>query len=143
LDPTYHAMKSLRWGTWRDAVPHLETAEEINFAGGEPLLSKDHFEILHLLVEGGRFGVRLSYNTNLSVLNYKGVFFPDVWCRFASVRVSVSLDAIGARGESLRKGKIWNNFEANLRRLWEYKDAIALGFTVTVSVFNVQTVVPV
>jgi radical SAM protein with 4Fe4S-binding SPASM domain len=138
LDPKYRGKESIRWGTWRDAVPHLNTAEEINFAGGEPLLARDHFEILRWLLERERFDVKLTYNTNLSVLDYKGVSFPEIWARFKSVRVSVSLDAGGIRGELLRKGKNWPDFEANLKRLWKYRDAIALGFTTTVSVFNVQ-----
>ena len=51
----------------KDQVDHVE---RIYFAGGEPLLMDEHWQILDMLADKKRFDVKLSYNTNASVLTY-------------------------------------------------------------------------
>ena len=45
--------------------------EKIYFAGGEPLITEEHYGILDQLIEVNNFDIKMSYNTNLSRLNYK------------------------------------------------------------------------
>jgi MoaA/NifB/PqqE/SkfB family radical SAM enzyme len=50
--------------------PHLSQLEAIYFAGGEPLLMQEHYDILDFLIETKKTKTHLSYNSNLSILNY-------------------------------------------------------------------------
>ena len=53
----------------------LSNVEEIYFAGGEPLILDEHYNILSKIIEQNRAKkVILSYSTNLSVINYKNYF---------------------------------------------------------------------
>ena len=42
----------------------INVVEKIYFAGGEPLIMPEHWQILDMLVENNRFDVKISYNTN-------------------------------------------------------------------------------
>ncbi len=106
-----------------DAVKWLEPAlgslEQIYFAGGEPLLHDDHYRVLEFLLKAGRKDVELLYNTNLSKLSHKGWSATELWSRFRRVTIMASLDAVGERAETLRKGTRWSEIEscfAELRR---------------------------
>ena len=51
---------------WEQLEPHLDYVEQIYFAGGEPLLMEEHYNILEELLRRGRTDVRLIYNTNFT-----------------------------------------------------------------------------
>jgi organic radical activating enzyme len=51
---------------WEQLAPHLDYVEQIYFAGGEPLMMAEHYNILDELERRGRFDVRLIYNTNFT-----------------------------------------------------------------------------
>ena len=75
------------------------------FAGGEPLMMAEHYSLLKLLVERGRTGVCLRYNTNLSRTEFAGTSIFDLWSKFDRVMVQASVDAAhGCRG---RAGAQW------------------------------------
>ena len=45
--------------------------EEVYFAGGEPFIQEGHYKMLTLLIESGYAkNIHISYNTNLSYINY-------------------------------------------------------------------------
>ena len=92
----------------------IPSLEEIAFAGGEPLIMDEHYMMLDRLIEEGKTWVRLRYNTNLSILNYKGRSIVDLWEKFDTVIVAASLDGIGERGEYIRKGLNYNKFIDNI-----------------------------
>jgi MoaA/NifB/PqqE/SkfB family radical SAM enzyme len=115
-------------------LPHLE---EVYFAGGEPLMMEEHYRLLDLLLERGRADVALSYNTNLSVLAYKGRDVRDLWDKFSKVRVSASIDAVGARGELMRKEQNWQETIENARQVRSKCPHVDFRIETTVSIFNV------
>jgi MoaA/NifB/PqqE/SkfB family radical SAM enzyme len=80
---------------------------EIHFSGGEPLMQKEHYEILKLLIAKNKTKVRIRYNTNLSMqgLGEQNVF--DLLEKFDNVYILGSIDAIGKQGEYIRKGFDW------------------------------------
>ena len=51
---------------WEQLVEHIDHVEQIYFAGGEPLMMEEHYNILDELERRGRFDVRLIYNTNFT-----------------------------------------------------------------------------
>ena len=125
-------------GLYQQFEPHFDTVEEFYFAGGEPLLTDKHYDILEYLIDHGRTDVRLRYNTNLSVLKYKNKNILDMWKQFKDVNVYVSLDSWGERAEYIREGTEWNTIEHNIKQV---KDLgyINLQSSTVISIYNVLT----
>ena len=77
------------------------------FAGGEPLLTDKHYDILEYLIETNNTDVALHYNSNLSNLFYKKKCITELWNKFTDVKVAASLDSWGDRAEYIREGTEW------------------------------------
>ena len=119
----------------------LHDLHAIYFAGGEPLLMPEHHALLERLIASGRTDIGLSYNTNLSVTQFQGRSLLDLWARFPRLRIEASVDGAGARGAFIRKDFDWSLFVANLAAIRQACPHAIISFGVTVSVFNVMTLV--
>lgn len=118
-------------------LPHIPYLEQVYFAGGEPLIMKEHYFMLEKLIEHGRTDVRILYNTNFSELRYKDKHVFDYWKHFKNVSVGASLDASGARAELMRKGTDWNQTISNRKRMMEEVPHVDFYVSSTVSAMNV------
>jgi radical SAM protein with 4Fe4S-binding SPASM domain len=107
----------------KEQVKHVE---RIYFAGGEPLLMPEHWQILDMLVENKKFNVRLSYNTNASTLEYGKKNALDYWTKwnYGKVEVWPSIDEIGDRAELIRSGTVWSKVDENLKKMIELEHMI-------------------
>jgi radical SAM protein with 4Fe4S-binding SPASM domain len=121
---------------WEQLIPHLDYVEQIYFAGGEPLMMKEHYNILDELERRGRFDVRLIYNTNFTHIKLKDRTVFDYWKRFKSVAVGASLDAMGPRAEYIRKGTDWAVVESNRRQMLETCPQVDFYISPTLSIMN-------
>ena len=118
-------------------MPHVPYLEQVYFAGGEPLIMKEHYFLLEKLIELGKTDVRIQYNTNFSELAFKDKHVFDYWRHFKNVSVGASLDASGARAELMRKGTRWNQAVENRRRMMEQVPDVDFYVSATVSAMNV------
>jgi radical SAM protein with 4Fe4S-binding SPASM domain len=118
-------------------MPHIPYLEQVYFAGGEPLIMKEHYFMLEKLIEAGKIDIRLQYNTNFSELRFKDKHVFDYWQHFKNVSVGASLDAMGSRAELMRKGTNW--FQAVSNRIEMKKAVPHVDFYVsaTISAMNV------
>ena len=121
---------------WNQLLPHLDYVEQIYFAGGEPLMTEEHYLILEELERRGRFDVRLIYNTNFTHVKLKDRTVFDYWRRFDSVAVGASLDAMGPRAEYIRKGTDWAVVEHNRRQMMEVCPNVDFYISPTLSIMN-------
>jgi MoaA/NifB/PqqE/SkfB family radical SAM enzyme len=121
---------------WEQLEPHLDYVEQIYFAGGEPLLMEEHYRILDELVRRKRFDVRLIYNTNFTHTDLKGNSVFEYWSQFDSVAVGASLDAMGIRGEYIRKGTDWAVVEQNRRDMLTICPEVDFYISPTLSIMN-------
>ena len=121
---------------WEQLIPHLDYVEQIYFAGGEPLLMDEHYQILDELDRRGRYDVRLIYNTNFTHTELKNKSVFEYWKKFQSVAVGASLDAMGPRGEYIRKGTDWTVVEANRRKMLEVCPRVDFYISPTLSIMN-------
>jgi len=121
---------------WEQLIEHIDHVEQIYFAGGEPMMMDEHYRILEELERRGRFDVRLIYNTNFTQTTLKDRHVFDYWKKFDSVAVGASLDAMGARGEYIRKGTDWAEVEENRRVMMEVCPAVDFYISATVSILN-------
>jgi len=121
---------------WEQLIPHLDYVEQIYFAGGEPLMMKEHYNILDELERRGRFDVRLIYNTNFTHTRLKDRTVFDYWKRFKQVAVGASLDAMGPRAEYIRKGTDWSTVERNRIEMLEICPNVDFYISPTLSIMN-------
>ncbi|MGI9434027.1 MAG: twitch domain-containing radical SAM protein, partial [Geminicoccaceae bacterium] len=142
LNPGYDKTRIMKAGRsddhlWGQIVDQLSTVDDIYFAGGEPLLMQEHYRILQHLDGAERYEVELSYTTNLSTLSYKTLDVTDLWRKFRSVAVGVSLDGLGSRGEYIRKGLDWQQFIINLETVRECCPHVDLSANLTINILNI------
>jgi organic radical activating enzyme len=121
---------------WAQLEPHLDYVEQIYFAGGEPLLMEEHYNILEELLKRGRTDVRLVYNTNFTHTDLKGRSVFEYWRQFRSVAVGASLDAMGPRAEYIRKGTDWSQVEQNRRDMLRICPEVDFYISPTLSIMN-------
>jgi sulfatase maturation enzyme AslB (radical SAM superfamily) len=141
LDPGYdkpRIMNINRTGDfWTQLVPYLEQTEEVYFAGGESLLTEEHYKILDHWISTGHTDVRLRYTTNFTKLDYKQRNIFELWRHFKDVRVAASLDASHDKSEYLRKNTVWSQIVENRRRMQAEVPDIYFEITPTVSLMNI------
>jgi organic radical activating enzyme len=118
-------------------LPHIPHLEQVYFAGGEPLIMKEHYFLLEKLIELGKTDVRIQYNTNFSELRYKDKHVFEYWKHFKNVSVGASLDASGDRAELMRKGTDWKQTLENRQRMKDEVPHVDFYVAATVSSMNV------
>lgn len=123
---------------WEQLIPHLDYVEQIYFAGGEPLMMKEHYNILDELERRNRFDVRLIYNTNFTQTKLKDRSVFDYWRKFKNISVGASLDAMGPRAEYIRKGTDWAVIEQNRRQMLEICPEVDFYISATLSIMNAK-----
>ncbi len=125
---------------WEQMIPHIDHIEQIYFAGGEPLIMQEHYNILKELVKREKFDVKLIYNTNFNETLYKDLDVLDYWGMFDSVSVGASLDASGSRAELMRKGSDWKKTTDNRERMLKKCPNVDFYISPTLSIMNIQHV---
>jgi organic radical activating enzyme len=121
---------------WEQLLPHLDYVEQIYFAGGEPLMMAEHYNILDELERRGRFDVRLIYNTNFTQTRLKDRSVFDYWRKFKSVAVGASLDDQHGRAEYIRKGTEWHRVIANRAEMIRTCPDVDFYISPTLSILN-------
>lgn len=74
-----------------------KVVDNIYFAGGEPLLHAEHYEIMEELDRLNKLDkVQFMYSTNLTNLHFKDKYILDYWNKMKQCKVVVSLDEVDA-----------------------------------------------
>jgi MoaA/NifB/PqqE/SkfB family radical SAM enzyme len=115
---------------------HIDTVTEMYFAGGEPLLIKDQYKILELLIEHKKFDVTLRYNTNGTTISLGNKNIVDLWKQFKNVRISVSIDAGWEQFEYIRYGANWEETVSNLKYIRKNAPDVKIILGVAVTILN-------
>ena len=123
-------LKSLENDNQYDIVKH------IYFAGGEPLITNEHYTILNTLIEKNRTDVKINYNTNFMNLRFKSKPIFEWWNQFKDVTLQTSIDGINERGEYIRKGFKMETYVNNLIEVRKNSPHVKIGASITVSILN-------
>lgn len=125
----------------RDFETLFDKVEYIHFAGGEPLITDEHYRVLEKLIEKGRTDITIRYSTNFGVLKYKKYDILEMWKPFKRIELMASIDDCGERYNYLRKGGDWNKVVENFNNLKEtglFKNKnIRWGLHPTISFWNI------
>jgi hypothetical protein len=119
--------------------PYLADVTEVYFAGGEIIITPEHYECLDYWVESGQADtIELNYTTNFSTLHgYKSKDLIEYWKKFKNIQVWASLDAHGDLAECMRKGTDWNKTVKNMKKLKEELPHVQFQITPTISIWNI------
>ena len=120
--------------------PYLNDLEDIYFAGGEPIMTAEHYNVLSLLIEHQRTDIKLRYTSNMSITQFNGNSIFELWKKFENVKLEASIDAPGERGELIRKGFDWETYKKHIAELRQACPHVELRFGITVSIFNIFTI---
>lgn len=120
----------------QEVLTHIDHMDVAYFAGGEPLITEEHYIMLEEMIKRGRTDIRLQYNTNLSNLKFKDKDLLSLWKNFTNgVAISASIDHYGSRAEYIRKGTDWAQIETNLK-MAKSLDYISTHINTVVSLYN-------
>ncbi len=124
-------------------APHLDYLEQIYFAGGEPLITPEHYRLLQFLIDKKHTDIQLKYNTNLTLLRLEQHHIIDLWSHFRSVHIGISIDQLYDRASYVRSGLKWNTFIANFRKLKKELPGAQRYITPTISTFNIKDLISI
>lgn len=98
--------------------PYLRELNKIYFAGGEPLISQQHWDILDTLINKNiSKNIKISYSTNLSTLDFKNYSVENYWPKFKSCDIMASIDGMDGMFEYFRTGAKWDTTLNNIKRI--------------------------
>jgi len=121
-----------------EVLEHIDHIEIAYFAGGEPLITDEHYIMLEEMIRRGKTDKVLRYNTNASNMKYKNHDILKLWKHFKRIELSCSIDHYGERAEWLRHGTNWGEVESNLITLRNL-DFVSFQINTVFSLFNYLT----
>lgn len=122
-----------------EAIQHIPYTEEVYFAGGEPLITNEHYILLEEMIRSNRTDIILRYNTNCSTLNFKNKDLFGLWKHFKSIKVACSLDHYGQRAQYIRNGTIWPEIQENFMKI-KALPFVETSILTVLSVYNYLTI---
>jgi MoaA/NifB/PqqE/SkfB family radical SAM enzyme len=124
----------------QEVVDQIQFMEMAYFAGGEPLITEEHYILLEEMIRQKRTDIQLRYNTNLSNLKFKDKDLLSLWKNFQhKIQVSASIDHYGERAEYIRHGTNWSTVEENFTVV-KKTAYVNLTINTVLSVFNLLTI---
>jgi sulfatase maturation enzyme AslB (radical SAM superfamily) len=125
----------------KEILEYLPHAKKIYFAGGEPLITNEHYKILDELVKCGNTDLEIFYNTNFTFLTYKNISVTDIWKKFSNVTIGASIDALGSVAEYVRHGTVWSDIESNLETLKQQCPHVNFKISSVVGLLNATSLI--
>lgn len=121
---------------WEQLYTQLPHMEQIYFAGGEPTIIEEHYQLLEECIRRNEaHHIELRYNSN-------GLELPDrlfeLWKSFKRVRFHFSLDSIFEMNHYIRFPSDFKVVEQNLRRLDETGPQVEVTLACAVQALNIH-----
>ncbi len=121
---------------FKDLEPMLLEVEKVYFAGGEAIITEEHYRVLDFWIKHNMRDIKLEYTTNFTKMRFKQKSIFEYWNSFDKVNVAASLDASWERGGYLRKNLVWSEIVQNRRDLIKESPHVEFWITPTVSVYT-------
>ena len=118
-----------------EILHHVPYFGHVYFAGGEPLITEEHYIILEEMIRQKKTDISIRYSTNISNLKFKDKELLSLWRHFDKVNVFASIDHYGKKAEYIRHGTDWSVVENNFKIL-KSEPNIQMQINTVVSVFN-------
>jgi MoaA/NifB/PqqE/SkfB family radical SAM enzyme len=99
------------------------TVEQLEFSGGEPFYQIEMYKTLQRLIDDPNINTKkiyLVYNSNMSMLEYKGYSVKKLFPHFRAVSITASMDGTGKLFNYFRTGGDYQNVVNNIKELAPY-----------------------
>ena len=148
--------KMIQFGTFRKSDTHVNLNQtiideiahtispnlvELMLAGGEPLYHERHYDFIKSMIPYAS-KIKLSYNSNLTTLDYKGNSILDLWKQFKKVDLRVSIDGDPNCYHYVRAHSGLSTIEENIK-LAQREPNIRISATCTTSLLNITRIVSI
>jgi sulfatase maturation enzyme AslB (radical SAM superfamily) len=121
---------------WKEMYAQIPNLKQVYFAGGEPLLIKEHKLFLEEIIRQGYADrILVRYNTNGLLVNDEII---ELWKKFKKVKVGFSIDAVGDRNYYIRYPSDWDTVERNLHKLDNTPDNIQVSIATAIQILNIK-----
>ena len=113
-----------------------DTVHTLQFTGGEPIINKEHYDLLESIPTEVKRRINLRYASNLSYIKFKQYDLIKIWNEFRSVNIKVSMDGVGDVYNYIRRDGDWDNVYNNMKVL-NNEPTINLAAGITVQAHNI------
>jgi hypothetical protein len=121
---------------WKEMYAQIPNLKQVYFAGGEPLLIKEHKTFLEEIIRQGYADkILIRYNTNGLLIDDKII---ELWKKFKKVKVGFSIDAVGDKNYYIRYPSDWATIERNLKILDNTPDNIEVSIATAIQILNIK-----
>ena len=121
---------------WEEMYNQIPNLKQVYFAGGEPLMIKEHKVFLEEIIRRGYADkILVRYNTNGLLLDNDII---NLWKNFKKVKVGFSLDGTDVRNHYIRYPSDWEKIENNLRLLDNTPDNIEGSIATAIQILNIK-----
>lgn len=111
---------------FENILPNIRTIE---FSGGEPFYAVEMYKTLERMINDPNIDTKkiaLRYNTNMSIINYKGYQIENLWKEFKRIHVTVSMDGTGDLFNYFREGGDYQTVVDNMKYIAPWVDTFLL-----------------
>ena len=121
---------------WKEMYAQIPNLKQVYFAGGEPLMIREHKWFLEEIIRQGYADkILIRYNTNGLLVDDEII---ELWKKFKKVKVGFSIDAVGDRNYYIRYPSDWATIERNLHKLDNTPDNIQVSIATAIQILNVK-----
>lgn len=125
--------KGLFWDEIYAQIPNLR---QVYFAGGEPLMIKEHKVFIEEIIrQGYQDKILLRYNSNGILVDNELI---QLWSKFRKVKFAVSVDAAYERDNYIRYPTKFEDVERTLHLLDNTPDNIHVSIATAIQIFNIK-----
>jgi MoaA/NifB/PqqE/SkfB family radical SAM enzyme len=121
---------------WKEMYAQIPNLKQVYFAGGEPLMIREHKWFLEEIIRQGYADkILIRYNTNGLLIDDEII---ELWKQFKKVKVGFSIDAVGDRNYYIRYPSDWATIEENLHKLDNTPDNIQVSIATAIQILNIK-----
>jgi pyruvate-formate lyase-activating enzyme len=121
---------------WKEMYQQIPNLKQVYFAGGEPLMIKEHKLFLEEIIRQGYADkILVRYNTNGLLVDEEII---NLWTKFKLVKVGFSIDALDIKNYYIRYPSDWATIEKNLHRLDNTPDNIQVSIATAIQILNIK-----
>lgn len=121
---------------WKEMYAQIPNLKQVYFAGGEPLMIREHKSFLEEIIRQGYADkILIRYNTNGLLIDEEII---EIWKQFKLVKVGFSIDDVDQRNYYIRYPSEWDTVVKNLHRLDNTPDNIQVSIATAIQILNIK-----
>ena len=122
---------------WEEMFRQIPNLKQVYFAGGEPLMIKEHKLFLEEIIRQGYADkILIRYNSNGLLISDDII---ELWKHFKKVKFAVSIDDVGDRNNFIRYPTDWNILTEAMHKLDNTPDNIHVSIATAIQILNIKT----